>query len=114
VANLRETKKAVATARQRHPAGKALPKPGPAKAPAKAAPTKAGQIRWTYPEGRDNRKGNPQTGLAGEATYELKPEANGWKATVTRGGKTVVLATGVSRGKAYAVCVADAKKAVAA
>ena len=94
---------------------KAAPKPAAAKAPAAkktAEATAAPKLRWSYPEGRANRKGNPQTGVLGDAEYGITPTGDGkWKATVKRGGKTTVLGDAVAHGKAYRLCVEAAKGA---
>jgi hypothetical protein len=61
VPNLRETRKEQAAARRGHPAGKAAPAKAGAPKPAakkRADATAAPKLRWSYPEGRDNRKDN--------------------------------------------------------
>jgi hypothetical protein len=138
VANLRETKREQAAARKRHPAGQAAaakvtaakaasaklaesmaakPAKAPAKQPAKkAAPVPAGsKLRWTH-EGGERGNHTAQHATAADGTvYEMTSAGSEWTATVTPpGGKPVVLAAGVSGGKAYAVCVRHHREALAA
>jgi hypothetical protein len=64
VSNLRETRREMAEARKRHPAGKAAPAKAPAKkAPAKkaAAKTGAAKLRWQFADGFANRATTGQT-----------------------------------------------------
>ena|ERR1700692_1901613 len=139
VANLHDTKRAQSAARKRHPAGRAAAakvtaakaasaklaesmaeKPAKAtakKAPAnKAAPVPAGsKLRWTH-EGGERGNHTAQHAVTADGTkYAMASSKDGWTATVTPpGGKPVVLAAGVSGGKAYAVCVRHHREALAA
>jgi hypothetical protein len=90
------------------PAVKAAAAPKALPAAKKAAP-KATGLRWSYPEGRDNRAGNPQTAVRGEHSYAITGADKAWKATHTYKGKTTVLAEGVSKMTAYNKVVAHNK-----
>jgi hypothetical protein len=68
VANLRDTKKEMAAAKRRHPAGKQAP----AKAPAKKASDKAStKIRWTADGEKDAKGDCPATGTVGDREYKI-------------------------------------------
>ncbi len=97
VANLRETRRELAAAKRRHPAGS---KPAPKKAAAKAAGQK---LKWQYD--RETKMQTGQTAVVGDRTYAIKPAAEGkWQGTVTVGKTETVLVTG-SFGAAYNACV---------
>jgi hypothetical protein len=115
VANLRDTKKQLAQAKQRHPAGKAAPakvaaKEAPAKAAAKSpvkapatekaprkAPTQSGRqkLRWSKVDG------GGLIAVTDEATYSILPSNGKFVATAKKGNKTETILDGVSEGRAY-------------
>jgi hypothetical protein len=139
VANLHETRKALAASKRSHPAGKAAatkvtaakaatvklaesmaekPAKAPAKkaaekpAPAKAASTK---IRWQLDGERDahGRAAQHGTGSNG-VVYAITRSGDSWKATATAEGMRAVLAEKVSHGRCYQACVRHHAKALAA
>jgi hypothetical protein len=121
VANLRETRKEMAAARKRHPAGKQAPAKAPAEAPAKApakkaAPTatKPAGLRWTFPNGKDEFKdGKTQIAPFGKGELAILRSGEAWKAVYRVNGKvTETLAEG-SFGKCYNAAVKHAKGAAA-
>ena len=114
---LRAARKEQAEARKQHPAGKALPKPGPAKAPANKAPAAkqadkpaSTKLRWVFPEGFENKDKTGQTAVAGDREYALLPDGEAWKATVKQDDKTTTLAEG-KFGKCYNAITAHNKAA---
>ena len=94
--NLRDTKKEMAAARRRHPAGKALP---PAKAPAKKAAPKpaakeaSAKLRWKLlKERQPGLTAVPQVGSCQGHSYRIEGDAKAWTVThVTPNGKETVL-----------------------
>jgi hypothetical protein len=123
VPNLRETRKAMAAAKRRHPAGKA-----PAKAPAKAAPKPAAKaaakqgdkparatLRWQFPEPKDKYKdGKVQVAAYGDGELAILRSGEKWTAVYRVNGKVVeTLAEPGSFGKAYNACTKRNKGAAA-
>ena len=108
VANLRESRKQTAAAK----------KPAPTKAPAKAAPKKqagdktaVAKITWKN-LGEKNEKGECEgVGTADGREYRIMRDGDAFKATVKVGGKTTVLAEGVSGKTAWQKCVDHNKSA---
>ena len=97
-------------------AGATTPAKSTAAPAAKTAAKKGGEnplglpkVKWTYPEGRDERLTTGQDGVLGGATYQIRPVDGGWKATVKVDGKTTVLGDKVSHQSAYKLCVAHAR-----
>jgi hypothetical protein len=109
VANLRETRKEMAAARKRHPAGKQAPAKAPAEAPAKkAAPkaTKPAGLHWTFPNGKDEFK-DGKTQIAPFADGELAILRSGeqWHAVYRVNGKVAETLAEGSFGKCYNAAV---------
>jgi hypothetical protein len=106
--NLREAKKELAAAK----------KPAPAKAPAEPAPKKqagdktaVAKITWKN-LGEKNEKGECEgVGTADGREYRIMRNGDAFKATVKVGGKTTVLAEGVSGNAAWQKCVAHNRSA---
>jgi hypothetical protein len=90
VANLRETKKELAAAKQRHPAGK--------QAPAKKAAPAAARVslKWTFPNGKDEFKdGKTQIAPFADGELAILKAGDGWKAVYrVKGRKELLLAEG--------------------
>lgn len=123
VPNLRETRKAMAAAKRRHPAGKA-----PAKAPAKAVtvtpkaapkavtvtdkPARA-TLRWQFPNGKDEFKdGKTQYADFDGGQLGIERSGDAWRAVYKVGKKETLLAEGTF-GKCYNACTRHAKGAAA-
>lgn len=113
VANLRTARKEQARARQRHPAGTALPKPA-AKAPAKAAKETTPKMRWVLEQERQPGKSAvPQTGTIAGHQYAISAVDGGWSCVhKAPGGKETTLLEKGSYAAAYKAAV-EAAKAVA-
>ena len=118
VANLHETRKALAASKRNHPATKAAQarkapaKKAPAKAPARPAPTKApalstgtpAKLKWVLDGERDEKNRVPSHADTGDGIYAITGHDTEWRATFTRRGKVVELATKVGFVAAYTAC----------
>ena len=112
----REQTQARKTAAKTAPAEKAPAKRATSGAQAKtqAAKSAPARLKWIFPEGYDKRGETGQTATAADGTeYAIQPSGEKWRAVAKRGGKTETLGDGVGFAKAYALCVAAAKKAAA-
>lgn len=100
----------MAAARRAHPAGKQTPaKKAPAKKAAAPASTK---LRWRLEQERTpGNRAVEQTGVVGDAEYQIRKDGEKWKVTYKRGKTETVLASGVSYAQSYAVVVAHNKAA---
>lgn len=109
VANLRETRKEMAAARKRHPAGKQAPVKAPAKAPAKkAAPTatKPAGLRRTFPNGKDEFKdGKTQIAPFGKGELAIERSGEQWRAVYRVNGTVAESLAEGSFGKCYTAAV---------
>jgi hypothetical protein len=122
-ANLHETRKEMAAAKRRHPAGKQAPAKTPAKkAPARKAPAKkaapkqaTSKLRWEVADKDTRGKAVPATGTCGGHTWAITGGGKEWTVTHTSstGRKTVLTDKPVSYAAAYRLCVEAARKAVA-
>lgn len=104
VANLRESRKQTAAAK----------KPAPTKAaPKKQAGDKTAVAKLTWKNlGEKNEKGECEgVGTADGREYRIMRDGDAFKATVKVGGKTTVLAEGVSGKTAWQKCVDHNKSA---
>lgn len=123
VANLRDSRKAMAAAKKRHPASATPAKPAKATTatPAKATTAKpaasnatpaaarksgaaksgAAKMRWTVVDAETRE----MTGVVGDTVYKIVPVDGGFKVVVRQDGQSTVLVDGVSGGRAYQAAV---------
>jgi hypothetical protein len=104
-ANLRASRKehGALRAATRTPAKKAAPAKKQAATP---------KLRWSFPDGYDNRATTGQSASFNGGELAMKPHSGKWKATYTKSGKETVLAENVGAGAAYSACIAYSKGAV--
>jgi hypothetical protein len=105
-ANLHETRKQLAEAKRRHPAGSKTPAK---KAPAKAPAPKAGEKTRKAPSASGKAKLRWDGDVAKAEGVEVgrRVEKDGaWSAVVKVNGKNETLASGLSHDRAYSVVVA--------